>query len=155
MATYCTVAELGTKGVNPEAIEDIDPQRKLEAIASTSDYMDGFFKSQAVLPLVSWGDDVRECCAVLAAAKLMRVRGSSYNSEDPFWLEVARKERWLLNISRRDVTPQWVTSAPAAKLGVPDGGPKVLSAPSVGFSSMVRSPGGGLCGDRGGGSFGA
>lgn len=155
-AAYCTVAEIGTLGVNPGAISDIDPTRKAQAIATVSDHIDGYLASQFTLPLISWGQDLREACAVLAAAQLLRTRGTSYDPEDAFWSSVKEKERWLQNIARRFVTPRVVDSAAGGKVGVPSSVPVIASAPSQGFSRLTPFPGSGLCGSNGGGgSFGS
>lgn len=152
-AAYCTIAEIGTLGINPGAISDIELPRKTSAIATVSDYIDGFLAGQFTLPLVNWGQDLRQCAAVLVAAQLLRTRGTSYDPEDSFWMEVKSKETWLQNIARRFVTPRVIDSSPGAKVGVPSSVPIIASAPGQGWSRLTPS-----CGPfgsgGGGGSFG-
>lgn len=117
MSAYCTTTELGSLGaVTAEALADIDPADKEKAISALSGLMDDYFggSSRAELhpPLLTWGDQVRTCCAVLASAQALRTRG--YNPEaDPavketvdFWM------KWLEKVSAGDIVPTGVTPSP-------------------------------------------
>ena len=152
-AAYCIAAEITTLGINPDALVDVEPTQKAAAIAAASDKMDGYLSSQFKLPLLTFGQDVRTCCAVLSGAHLLRVRG--YNPEaDPSVKETFDAQmQWLRDVARGIVRPQVVDSSPAAKLGVPSSQPRITSAASRGFSRMPPGSTFGDCG--GGGSFGS
>jgi len=158
MAEYCTVEEITTLGINPGALTNLGPDpvaTKRKKIQVVSDMMDGYLRSQFVLPLVTWGLDVRECCATLVGVALLRTRGYD-PEEDPAPGESERmKMGWLKDISRRFVTPVVVDSSPTASAsGGATGQPvRIASAPSVGFSKLTPTQG--PCGScDGGGSFG-
>lgn len=153
-AAYCTVDEITTLGINPEALADVEPEQKAAAIGAASDKMDGYLSSQFKLPLKTFGQDVRTCCAVLSGVHLLRVRGYSPEADPSIKETVDAQMLWLRDVARGIVRPQVVDSSPSAQLGVPSSQPRISSAPSRGFSRMPgSSPWGGDCGD--GGSFGS
>lgn len=155
-AAYCTVAEITTLGINPQAVRDIEVPLKAAAIAAISDKMDGYLSAQFKLPLVAFGADVHMCCAILAAAQLLRARGYDPDSDPSVMENVRSQEQWLRDVSRGIVRPQVTDSSPSAQLGLPSAGPRVLSAPSRGFSRLTPLVNGGPFGNcGGGGSFGA
>lgn len=151
-AAYCTVAEITTLGINPEALRALDVPVKQAAIDWASDVMDGYIGAQFVLPLKNWGLDVRGCCARLAAIRLMQARGASPEDTDRIDEMLDREYRWLKGAASGTPALQVIDSSPDGKLGVPSSQPRIVSASSRGFS---RLPGDGSpfgCG--GGGSFG-
>jgi phage gp36-like protein len=148
MASYCTPEDLGRYGINSEALEgipDVDGQRP--PIEGTSDYMDGYLGKQFTLPLLAFGDDIRECCAVITSWRILRVRGlkPGENPEDnALYLDYKEKIRWLEQIAAGKVTPV-VTPSPTPGTGgsVTPGGPMVLSNESRGWQDDVgASPSG-------------
>lgn len=118
---YCEIGEVGTLGINAEAIASIEPAAISTQIAATADLMDSALGDRFVLPLTAWDMAVKQCCAVLAGAALLRTRG--YNPEsDPsvketvdYWTEwldlVAKGER------RPTVTDSGTKPAPDGEYG--------------------------------------
>lgn len=152
-AAYCTLAEITTLGINPEAVEAIDPTRKEAAISEASDKMDGYLGAQFKLPLLTWGKDVRGCCARLAAIRLLRVRGTGPEDSQTLEEMEGRETAWLRDVAKGIVQPQVTDSSPSSELGVPSSQPRIVTASSRGFSRLPTS---GAFGSRGdGSSFGA
>lgn len=155
-AAYCTIAEITTLGINPGALSDVDNPTKTAAIAAISDMMDGYLSAQFKLPLVTFGSDVKLCCAVLVGGQLLRSRGYDPEADPSVGENIRSKEQWLRDVARGIVRPQVVDSSPSAELGLPSAGPRVLSASSRGFSRLSPLVSGGPFGGcGGGGSFGA
>jgi len=152
-ASYCTVAEITTLGINPAALRDVDIAPKQAAIATASDRIDFYLRGQYVLPLLTWDFSIRRSCAVLAAVQLLRVRGTGPEDTETLDTIEGRELAWLRDVARGIGAPGVVDSSPSAKLGVPSSQPRIVSAPSQGFSRMPSgSP---FCGRGGGGSFGS
>jgi phage gp36-like protein len=121
MNAYCEVDEVGTLGINAEAIAGIEPEVVSAEIAVQRAFMDGFFGDRFTLPITAWDDAVRKCCAVLTGAGLLRTRG--YNPEaDPSvkdvimywtdWLKGIADGRW-----RPAVTDSSSKPAPNGQFG--------------------------------------
>lgn len=114
MASYCEVSEVGTLGINADAIEGIDPPVIQGEIDATSALMDTYFDDRFVLPLTEFDLSIRKCCAVLTGISLLRVRG--YNPEaDPSVSEAsALWMRWLEKVATGVVRPKVSDSSPTA-----------------------------------------
>ena len=152
-AAYCTRAEVSTKGINPEALVDVEPSTLDGAIAWASDKIDGYLDRQFKLPLLSWGEDVRGCCARLAAIRSLRVRGVGPEDATSLDQMESREMSWLRDVAKGVAGARVVDSSPSAEVGVPSSQPRIVSASSRGFSRITPPPGAfGGCG--GGGSFG-
>jgi phage gp36-like protein len=137
MATYCTAEDLEIYGVNAQALEDLSAANNQEPpIQGASDYMDGYLGKQFTLPLLAFGSDIRECCAVITAWRVLRTRGlrPGENPEDnALYLDYKEKIRWLEQIAAGKVTPV-VTPSPSPGGGTSSpGGPMVLSNVSRGW----------------------
>jgi phage gp36-like protein len=148
MATYCTPEDLGRFGVNAQALEDISAEDgQAPPIEGTSDYMDGYLGKQFTLPLLAFGDDIKECCAVISAWRILRVRGlkPGENVEDnALYLDYKEKIRWLEQIAAGKVTPV-VTPSPSPTTGsTAPGGPMVMSNYSRGWQDDVGASPSGL-----------
>jgi phage gp36-like protein len=120
-AEYCVAEDLGIFGVNAEALEAL-PIRDNEQgpIAAASARIDSYLRQQYVLPLTRVGQDVREACAIIAAYRVLSVRGlkPGENPEDQS-IRIAYEDtiRWLEKIAAGSVSPDVDdsdTSTPAA-----------------------------------------
>jgi phage gp36-like protein len=149
MASYCTTEDLGRFGVNAQALEDISAEDgQAPPIEGTSDYMDGYLGKQFALPLIAFGDDIRECCAVITAWRVLRVRGlkPGENPEDnALYLDYKEKIRWLEQIAAGKVTPVVTPSptTPGTGSSTP-GGPSVMSNYSRGWQDDIGATPSGL-----------
>jgi phage gp36-like protein len=138
MAEYCTLAELRDLGLNPDAFVEMPAPKRHQAIASRSTFIDGFL-GRFTLPLVTWGDDIKRCCAVLASIDLIRNRGIGPDDSLDFDTIEKRQIDWLKLVSQGTVTPQVTDSSPGATVGRPARRTRVISGSSRGFS--VRGTG--------------
>lgn len=138
MAEYCTLPELKDLGINPEAFSLVTADRRAQMIRSKSDVIDGYL-GRFVLPLVSWGSDLRECCAVLVGVALIKNRGTNPETRDSLDLEEQKWITWLTNVSKGIVIPRVVDSSPGSSPGVSAPRPIVISSRQRGFS--VRGTG--------------
>lgn len=143
---YCSVRDLERFGVNRKALEDVQQKDgQAPPIESAGDFMDGYLGKQFTLPLLAFGDDLRECCAVIAAWRVLRTRGlkPGENPEDnALYLEYKEKIRWLEQIAAGKVTPVVTPSPTAGAAGVTPGAPLVLSNVSRGWQDAVGTSSG-------------
>lgn len=133
MAEYCTLGELKDLGLNPEAFVETPAPRRHSAISTRSTFIDGYLTGRFTLPLVTWGDDIKRCCAILASIDLIRNRGVSPDDADDLDKQEDRQIKWLERLAAGVVTP------PGATVGQSGGRPMVISGTSRGFS--VRGTG--------------
>jgi phage gp36-like protein len=119
MAEYCAPADLGIYGVNAEAISDLSVEEKvLPAIVVASAEIDSYLRGSGryTLPLTAVGDDVKDAAAVLAAWRVLQVRGlkPGENPEDnALMVEVNRVRKWLAQIASGSVSPNVTDSTPS------------------------------------------
>lgn len=139
---YCTVADLKTHGLNPEAFANKSATQKREAIRSWADYMDGYLGSRYTLPILSPFPSVLvECNAALASIALLDNAGrdpdSSKNVDSlkKFWVD------WLHEVQDKETSPPGIIdSSPGSTPGsTPSGTRRVISSSSRGRS--VRGTG--------------
>lgn len=77
---YATVDDLTASAMSPEALKRTDPAAIEVALSQASRTADIYLGQRYALPLVSWGDDLRQIVAQIAAFRLMSRRG--WNPED-------------------------------------------------------------------------
>ena len=138
MAQYITLVELGDLGTNPKAFADIEQARKLQVIAAVSDLIDGYL-GRFVLPLLVWGNDIKQCCATLTSVQLIRNRGTSADAADRYDHDEDRWMTWLKSVSAGTTVPRVTDSSSGSSTGVSAPRPVVISACQRGFS--VRGTG--------------
>lgn len=85
-------------------------------LSAASGRMDSYFRDRYALPFTAWGDELRECCVVLAAATIIRRRG--FNPDNKAEADLAAREQtwiaWLESVVARRVSPN-VTPAPTRR----------------------------------------
>jgi phage gp36-like protein len=143
MATYCLVKEVGTLGINAAALRGIEPGVISKEIASTSDKMDTYFADRFTLPLTSFDESVRKCCAALTGVALLRTRGMSPEDRDSIKDISDEWTRWLEKVAQGVVRPKVADSSVAAPTNGYRGA-RVKTASSRGLSvrgtSCPRQP---------------
>ena len=145
MATYCTPEDLARYGVNAKALEVISVEDgQKPPIDSTSDFMDGYLGKQFQLPLLVFGSDITECCAVITAWRVLRTKGirpGDHPEDSALYLDNKEKVRWLEQIAAGKVTPV-VTASPTLDGGfVSPAGPTVTSSGSRGWHNESSGSG--------------
>lgn len=68
-------------------------------LASASGRMDSYFRARYNMPFTAWGDELRECCCVLAACTIIRRRGFNPDNKTEADL-VTRETVWLTWLDR-------------------------------------------------------
>jgi len=129
---YCTANDLGVFGVNAEALEALPIQDNEQGpIAAASARIDSYLRQQYVLPLTRVGQDIREACAIIAAYRVLSVRGlkPGENPEDAnIRLQYEDTIRWLEKIAAGSVSPDIDDSDPGTPAaGEQAGAPRVSS----------------------------
>lgn len=78
---YLTVDELPAYSYNPNATNSFSLDAKRAAIRSASATIDSYLRSKYELPLVQFGEDIKQACAAIAAYRLLVQRG--FNPQAP------------------------------------------------------------------------
>jgi phage gp36-like protein len=136
---YATVADLGRYGINEDALSDIDPADKLDAIVAASREADNYLADQYTLPLSAAGIVLTQKVAIIAAYNLLAVRGYNPELGGDATLEARKNDaiKWLSDVAAgrivAGVTDSSTGSTPSA--GAASSRPRVISSSSRGYSS--------------------
>jgi hypothetical protein len=113
---YASHAEFYTWGLAPEVVaaaERKSPGILDRALASASRRADSCFRDRYVLPLASWGDEVRERVCQLAALAVLGVLGFNPDGPDRFYVDRARDaEVWFRRVADKKEQPDVVEGGP-------------------------------------------
>jgi phage gp36-like protein len=131
---YADVSYFRLNAPSAQAFTDTSDAVIQAALDRFSTYADGFLIRKFMLPLVSWGDDLRGAVTDLSAYQIMKVRG--YNPDVDPTLRDCRNDAdtWLKSIPL-GTTPMVIDSSGATKPGVNGLTPTVTSGEQRGFSS--------------------
>lgn len=138
---YCTVPDLKTHGLNPEAFANKTATARQKAIDSWADFMNGYLGSRYTMPILAPFPPVLvECNAALAAVGLIRSKGIDPEADAIVKTTYEQWLDWLREVRDEAVSPPIVDSSPGATAGS-SGSPvaRVTSASSRGYS--VRGTG--------------
>jgi len=106
--SYATLTDLATYGVSANALQTIPSVNQQAALDTASEYVASYLGSRFVLPLKSWGADIRRAASIIAAYDLMFVRG--YNPADGPDPELAKRHddivKWLNKIAEGKAVPE-------------------------------------------------
>lgn len=134
---YCTVDQLESLGMGGRAFSARPLPEKEQAIRTASSLIDSYLRNQYTLPLLSHGEDLRQCCAVLACYTLLRVKGfdPAGDGNEIIMEERDRQVRWLENIAKGNTAPSVTDSAsPAKEFGA---GPRVITSTGRGYGNRT------------------
>lgn len=94
---YASLADLTRYGLPEHALADISISERIEQLLAASSIADGpLYAAGFTLPLLSWGDDLREAVASIAAANCLIQRGFSPEGSDQTIVDRGeRRRRWL------------------------------------------------------------
>lgn len=106
-ASYITESELYALGLPRKGLRDVSSQDILVAIEGASRLVDSYLSKIYMLPLLTWGTEIKSATAKLAAYELMTTRGfaGSSGADDPLRLGYEDKIRWLELVSKGVVRP--------------------------------------------------
>lgn len=102
-----------------------------ECLQSASGVIDGYLAARFILPLITWGEDLKRACSIIAAYDLMTVRGHSpHGPDENLRLRYEDILRWLRDVSTGKIHPQVEDSSTDED---PGGSPIVDSKPPRGW----------------------
>ena len=138
---YAQVSDLTDLGISREALARLDDDQKRGALQSASDEIDMALRSKFVMPLMSWGADIKQLCVDIAVWRLMRARGYNPESGADQTIRMAYEDATskLTKIANGTLTPNVVDSTPAAVAGEPSAQPRFSTASPRGWSTSTPS----------------
>lgn len=128
---YCDPGDIVEYAIPERAIAQVTQDRRIAACISASDQADGYLSTRKQLPLLSWGNDLREHVANIAAAALVRHRGVDPQSADAIVFDGRDQAmRWLKSIATGAIDPPGMVDSTTE---TNEGGSVVVSSPSRGW----------------------
>lgn len=138
---YCTADELDSIGLGSRALSKVTPVQKTAAILSASRLIDSYLRNQYTLPLTRVGEDLKQCCVILACYGLLRTRGydPAADGNEAITEERAAQVRWLEGIQKGVTAPDITDSSTEGyKFGA---GPRVITSASRGYVNRTGTRG--------------
>jgi phage gp36-like protein len=130
---YCTADDLDTIGLGSRALSKMTATEKTAAIKAASSLIDSYLRNQYTLPLARVGEDLKQCCAILACYGLLRTRGfdPAADGNEVIVTERDNQTRWLESIAKGSTAPDITDSSPESyKFGA---GPRVITSTPRGY----------------------
>lgn len=108
--SFATINDLQRMSINANALSSMSEQDKTAALASASTEAEGYLAAQFKMPLIAWGDDLRQKVCDIAAFRLLKKRGMMPGGGGGAEYELTRQGyedaiSWLKSISRGQVIP--------------------------------------------------
>lgn len=145
-----TAAEFDLHVMPSTAFVNIDTPQKDAAARWASSIALGFVRKRKVLPLLSWGDDLKSAVGDLMAYKLMGKRGYSPTAGANSVIRQSYDDAmaWLRDVSR-GITELVDCIDSTTTPNVDEAGPLAAGDPIVSFDYQTRfgARGGGCCGN--------
>jgi len=116
MSQYATTDDLTRLGIGGNTLAAVDSTSRTAALVAWSAYADGYLAKRFTLPLVAWGDDLRQAVVDLAAWKVLATRGFDPTSAKDVAVRDSRDdaEAWLTKVARGTIEPQGITDSTPA-----------------------------------------
>jgi phage gp36-like protein len=153
-APLCTRADIGQFGARTQALESADVEVQDNTILARSAWICSYLGDRVPLPLLVWGMDLRQACAIAVAWDLTSApigrNPEDVAENDPLYLRYKGIERWLEKIADGGPLPV-VTGSPGVVGPAPIGSAIVGSNSSRGwqvFSDDSFDSGGAFSGGR-------
>ena len=143
MSSYASPTDLFNYGANQAALQGFTTQQQQAALDTAASVLDGYLSARFVLPLTSWGNDIRRACAVIAAYDLIMSRGFDPDPSMSQSLETRFKsvQDWLKQIARQEVTPVVTDSSTQRSPADHGGGGSFTAQTAVVASNQFIQPG--------------
>jgi phage gp36-like protein len=134
---YATRADLYRLGIKQAALTNVSTDDQDAALEAASDVADSYLRSRYVLPLTSWGDDLKRAVCGIAAWDLLSTRGiaPNNNGNDATKDKSAAAVAWLKDVSagRAAISGGNTIPGPARPPRVASGRPSVYSSNQQGW----------------------
>ena len=116
---YATPTDLANVGALPTFVQSLTSGQMTEALQTASAFMDSYFISRFMLPIVTWSYDVVQCCCQLAIYNLIAARGYNPNNPAELVYETRFNQacKWLKDVANGVATPFMTDSSPSAAPG--------------------------------------
>jgi phage gp36-like protein len=133
---YAQTSDLYSLSVFSAALNTISSADQNAALLAASERLDSYLRQKFSLPLLLWGQDVKQWVCDVAAFMLLSKRGfNPQNAGDA--LIVKRYDdqiAWAKGVARGEIVPDVVDSSPGAQAGSPIDEATVITSPQRGWS---------------------
>ncbi len=104
---YAVIADLTSYGIPASALATISDDIKTSALDAASERVDGYLRSRYRLPLVSWGNDIREATVVIALWIILNRRGFMPSAGSDITIRERYEDTlaWLKSCARQEIQP--------------------------------------------------
>lgn len=128
---YATPRDIGRLSMPEKATGNVDACIKADACLAASDEADGALSGSFCLPLIAWGDDLRQQVSNIATFSVMRHRGFQPGGIDDLIVKASDDARsWLNKVSQGRIKPPGIIDSTPQ---VFEGGAVVVSKPRRGW----------------------
>jgi phage gp36-like protein len=118
---YAERTDLTSLGLIGNALANVSTTMQDAALDAASATADSYLQSRYVLPLVTWGVDLKRAVCIIAAYDLLTTRGYSPagNVDENFRQRYLDVLKWLGEVRSSEATPSQITdsSTPDAEAG--------------------------------------
>lgn len=110
---YCKPSDITSDAISEYAIDCVAQDKRVRACIVASTEAEGYLSSAFKTPIISWGDDVTEKTALIAAPKLLNHRGRHPESPDEGVFKAAEEAvKWFTRIGRGLKPPGIIDTTP-------------------------------------------
>jgi len=129
MTRYADTTDLTRLGLPATALTGIATEALDDALDAASAEADSYLRARYVVPFTTWGADLKQCVAALAAETILTSRG--YNPEagrdDVVSARAARWRTWLRDVSAGKAHVSGGATTPTAERHARACSPRVMS----------------------------
>lgn len=136
VTVYATPSDIYKLALPAGAIASLDAWSVHAALKAASDMVDASLADVALLPLTSWGDDIRRATAIIAGFDLLTTRGVNPDDGADVWI----RERYL-DIVGGPQQPGWLDKVANGRLtpaGIIDASPNTNESAADCTSAPMR-----------------
>lgn len=130
MTRYADTTDLTRLGLPSAALTGVSTQTQEDALDAASAYADSYLRARYVVPFTTWGDDLRQAVAAIAAETLLTTRGFSpaAGRDDVVSARADRARSWLRDVSSGRAHVSGGATEPASTRHARAGAPRVTSS---------------------------
>lgn len=135
MARYADTTDLTRLGLPAAALTGVASGAQEDALDAASAEADSYLRARYVVPFTTWGADLTQCVAALAAETLMTTRGYAPDAgrDDVLSARASRWRTWLRDVSAGKAHVSGGATTPTSERHARASSPRVASKTTRGW----------------------